>query len=103
KRSGQRGGDERTEIDGPFDPVDLREPLAEREDQQEREQNLHARKRGPEVVQQLDELAVDALLLVLPRSFAHHGLVPVATASYARALTGCRVPPARARWPGTAP
>jgi len=42
------------------------EALAERDRKQEREQDLDAREGNAKLVQQLDQLAADALLLALP-------------------------------------
>src|SRR3712207_4572387 len=50
-----------------FRSLEAREPLREREREEEREQHLHAGQRDPELVQELDQLAVEPARLVLVR------------------------------------
>ena len=45
----------------------LRETLGERDGEQEREEHLHAGERHPQLIEQLDQLAVDPLLVALAR------------------------------------
>ena len=55
-------GYERREVHVPGDVLNLRKALLERQDEEEREQHLHPRERDPQLVQELDQLAIDSLL-----------------------------------------
>ena len=65
---GTRGGQHRSEVDPPVAGVEGREALRERDRQQEGEQHLDAGQRHPQLVEQLDQLAVGVLVAVLPRA-----------------------------------
>src|SRR5581483_1636934 len=70
---GGGGGGERDDVERLGRAGDLAEAARERQRQQEREQHLHAGKRDADLVEELDQLAVDALL---PRLVAHRSTVP---------------------------
>ena len=59
----RRRGDEqqRHEVDDPLEVVDRLEALLERHGQQEAEEHLHAGHDDPQLVEQLDQLAVEPL------------------------------------------
>src|SRR5439155_22858276 len=59
---GQRRRDERAEVEALLRRGRRREPLGERQGDQEREQDLHAGLRDPQLLEQLDEVAVGALV-----------------------------------------
>ncbi|HEY2937964.1 MAG TPA: hypothetical protein VGJ25_15275 [Gaiellaceae bacterium] len=64
--------DERDEVDVSFPPGRPGKAARERDRQQECEQHLNARQRDTELVQELDQLAVDPFLLTL---FSHGALM----------------------------
>ena len=70
---GGRGsrGEERREIHVALGHGHLREPLTERDRQQEREQDLDSGQRNPELVQELHEFAIE--LLVAAFAFVFSG------------------------------
>src|SRR5215213_4715990 len=57
--------EQREEVNGAVERRQRLELVRERQDEEEREQDLDARERDPELVQQLDQLAVEAFLLGL--------------------------------------
>ena len=67
QRGRQDRGEQRDEVDVTLQMRRLREATRERDRQEKREQHLHAGQRHAELVQELDQLAVDPLLLVLVR------------------------------------
>ena len=48
-------------VDAPVEARGVREPLLEREDEQEREEHLYAGQRDADLVEELDQLAIDPL------------------------------------------
>ena len=70
QRDRDRGGEERDDEDVPLERRDLRPALRERHREEEREQHRDAREDDAQLVQQLDQLAVGALLrrLLLARA-----------------------------------
>src|SRR4051794_21792205 len=68
----ERGRDERGEEDVSRRARQLREPVREWHGEEESEQDLHARKRDAQLVQELDQLAVVSFLL----AFGHDRSIP---------------------------
>ena len=62
---GRGGAQERHEVDRLLEARDVREALVERDDEQEGEQHLDARKRHAQLTEQLLEVAIEPLLLGL--------------------------------------
>ena len=62
---GRRREQQRHEVDGALERRDVGEALLERHDEQEGEQHLNARKRDPQLLEELLEIAVEPLLLAL--------------------------------------
>src|SRR5919204_2098087 len=69
ERSRDGGEDERGEVDAAVARGQLREAARERHCEQKREQHLHAREGHAELVEELDQLTVDAIL----RRLVRHG------------------------------
>ena len=69
---GQRGAHQGDEVRGALERRDVLEARGERHGQQEREQELHARQRDPELLQELGHLALGAFLLALHHSISSH-------------------------------
>src|SRR5205823_5612793 len=65
QRRGERSADERAEVHAALCRRDLAEALGEGQREEEGEQDLDAWEGNAELVQQLDQLAVDAVPLVL--------------------------------------
>ena len=66
QQAGGQGADEQGDrVDGLVEVRRPRECLLERQDQQEREEDLDAWQRDAKLVEKLDELAIDSLLLAL--------------------------------------
>ena len=70
ERRGERRAQERGEVDAAVAGPELAEAPLEREHEQEGEEHLHARERDAQLVEKLDELAVEAFVVVL---FGHGG------------------------------
>ena len=58
---GDRGQQQRDDVGPPLHVVDAGEPFGERQREQEREQDLHARLRDPQLLEHLDHVAVGPL------------------------------------------
>ena len=73
ERRAERGERQRGEVRVFLQVVDAPEGLRERRDQQEPEQHLHAGQRHAQLVEQLDQLAVEVLLIRLGHGGTLHG------------------------------
>src|SRR4029079_6255432 len=73
QHAGERDADQHPEVELLVEVAETPESLGERDGEQEREQDLHAGERHPQLLEQVREVAIRALLL---------GFVPSASGSF---------------------
>ena len=82
ERDREGGEQQRDEVDVALEVVDVAEARRERDGEQEREEHLHAGKHDPQLLQELVEVAVEALLLGLGLGLGHDpATVPIRSRS----------------------